>query len=155
MNPGRVTWAWRMDKREKTSWRKCLCLINRPSTCNRGCSTNSFVINWFTDPFPQNLINIITPKPEILRQYSPPPVSPQISHVICHISRVTCHMSHDIITPKLLELGTWNYETTFATSCVSRVTCYVPHVACHVLNVTFHNKIYIYFILFHLSYLWS
>ena len=52
-------------------------------------------------------------------------------------------MSHSTITPKLLELRTWNFKTVFTTpsvSCVihhiSCVTCHMSHVMCHMSCVT-------------------
>ena len=44
----------------------------------------------------------------------------------------------NIINPKLLELGTWNFETMFTTPCVSWVNCHVSCVMCHVSHVTCH-----------------
>ena len=47
---------------------------------------------------------------------------------ICHI---TCQVLHDIFSPKLVKLGSRNFETMFTTPCVSRVTCHMSHVTCH------------------------
>ena len=80
-----------------------------------------------------------------------------VSHLICHMSTVTssmstvtCHESYDIITPKLLELGTWflrQYspppvcQTSHVRCYVSYVTCHVSHVTCHISYVTCHMSL--------------
>ena len=46
------------------------------------------------------------------------------------------------ITPKPLELGTWNFYTLFTTCHVSCVTCHLSHVTCHdTWYVTCHIKL--------------
>ena len=42
----------------------------------------------------------------------------------------------NIIYPKPLKLGTWNFETMFTTPCLSRDKCYVSPVTCFVSCVT-------------------
>ena len=46
----------------------------------------------------------------------------------------------NILTPKPLELRTWNCEIMFTTFCVSRVTCHMSCVTCHKLDVTWHHN---------------
>ena len=52
----------------------------------------------------------------------------------------------NLITPKPLKLGTWNFETMFTTPCLSHVlcpvslfTCYMSGVRCQVIGVTKKN----------------
>ena len=54
------------------------------------------------------------------------------------------------ITPKPLELGTWNFDTIFVTSYVSGVRCHMSHVRCHVSGLTLYIHIYIF-----ATYCWS
>jgi hypothetical protein len=70
-----------------------------------------------------------------------------MSHVTCHMSHVTCHMSNSIIIiPKLLEIGTWNFETMFTTPYVSCVTFHVLYAMCHVSQITCHTSYVIFFL---------
>ena len=75
-------------------------------------------------------------------------VTCHVSHVRCHMSCVTCHVSHvrchmSPLAPKPYELGSCNFERRFTSShlwpfiCnVSCVMCHMPHVMCHVSHVT-------------------
>ena len=47
-------------------------------------------------------------------------------------------MSDDIITPKLLELGTCSFETVFTTPCELYVTWHISCVTCHMSPITCH-----------------
>ena len=60
--------------------------------------------------------------------------------VTCHISHVTCHMYNlqNFITPKPLELGTWNFEAIFTTTKELFVPCHMPSFTCNMSNVTYH-----------------
>ena len=44
----------------------------------------------------------------------------------------------NINAPKLLDLGTWNFETMFTTSCLSRVMCHMTCFTCHMTCFTCH-----------------
>ena len=57
-----------------------------------------------------------------------------MSHANCHVSHVTCRVWHDIITRKLLELGTWTFETMLTTP-VCQITYHMSHFTCHVTHV--------------------
>ena len=76
-------------------------IFNRP--CVAGLFYNHlcyWLIKCLSQHFPQNLQNIITPKPWELeswnfeRMFTPPPgVTCQVSGVMCHMSGVTCQVS--------------------------------------------------------------
>ena len=56
------------------------------------------------------------------------------------MSHGACHMSNlqNFITPKPLELVTWNFEAIFTTIKGSCVTCHMSSFTCHMSNVTYH-----------------
>ena len=93
-------------------------------------SVKGWLINFPLFLLKGNAILLMTPKADCAVRH--------MSYVTCHMSCNTGHLSHDIITPKLLELGTWNFETVFTTPCVSWVTCHVSQVMCHMSCVTCH-----------------
>ena len=45
---------------------------------------------------------------------------------------------HNSVYPKLLELGSCNFETMFTTPCVSRVKCHVSCATCHMSHFMCH-----------------
>ena len=57
---------------------------------------------------------------------------------MCHVSCVMCHVSHDIMTPKRKDLGTWYFETMFITPCVLHVMRHVSCVLFHMSCVNCH-----------------
>ena len=80
-------------------------IINRPGVAGAVLQSPLLLIhsfnNWFSDPFPPNLQNIRTPKPEELgswnfeRMFTPHHlwIVCQVSGVTCQVSHVRCHMS--------------------------------------------------------------
>ena len=88
-------------------------LVNRPSVAEALLQTALSFIKWPNHASWKYLQNIINPKPLELgtwyfeTMFITPCVSGviyHVSHVTCYVSCSTCHVSYDIITPKLLEL---------------------------------------------------
>ena len=63
-----------------------------------------------------------------------------MSGVRCKVSHVSCHMSP--LTPKPLELGSWNFERRLTSSHLSPVICHLSCVTCHMSRVTCHMSFF-------------
>ena len=79
--------------------------------------------------------------PEILKNVHQP------LWVKCHMSYVIRHVSDEIIIPKLLKQGTWNFETMFITPSPSRVTGQMSCVMCCMSCANVTKKLYIFLFL--------
>ena len=72
-----------------------LCCCIQQTLCSRGCSTNTFVINYLSLPFFSNIFKTLSISirkklgPEILIECSSP--------TMCHMSYVRCRVSHVIL----------------------------------------------------------